>query len=71
MTDSIVCLSAHEWSEVQNILKDLPINSPEFEITITKRNELGFTVQFKNLNCTIAKRRLSKINPVGLHDLFW
>lgn len=69
--DSVVCLSTCEWSEVWNILKDLPINAPTFELTITKRSEQEFTVQFKNLNQNSEKSKLSKINPVGLHDLFW
>jgi hypothetical protein len=71
MNDSIICFSAKQWHEVQSILQNLPIETPAFELSITKRSEQEFTVQFKNLNHTIDKSKLSKINPVGLHDLFW
>jgi hypothetical protein len=71
MNDSISFFSAKQWNEVQSILQNLPLDTPAFELSITKRSEQEFTVQFKNLNHTIDKSKLSKINPVGLHDLFW
>jgi hypothetical protein len=51
------CLLVHEWGEVQNILKDLYINHPEFELTIAKRIDQDFVIQFKNLDQT------SKLKP--------
>jgi hypothetical protein len=71
MSDSKICLLAHGWDEVQGILKSLPINNPAFELTITKQDEQEFAIQFKNLNYATTKSKLNKINPVGLHDLFW
>jgi hypothetical protein len=52
-------------------LKDLPLNISEFELTITKLASKEFIVQFKNLSVPVETRKLKKINPVGLHDLFW
>lgn len=72
MKDSIICLSTPEWKEVQSILENLPINSITYELTITKRNEQEFAIQFKNSeDNTVKKSKPNKINPVGLHDLFW
>ncbi len=71
MSDSVISFSAKQWNEVQSILQNLPIDTPAFELTITKQSGQEFTVQFKNLNHTIDKSKLSKVNPVGLHDLFW
>jgi hypothetical protein len=71
MKNSIVCLSARQWAEVSGILQNLPIDTPTYELTISKRDEKEFAIQFKNLNCIIEKSKPKKINPIGLHDLFW
>jgi hypothetical protein len=71
MSDPNSCHPAHDWSKVQSILKDLPLNISEFELTITKLASKEFIVQFKNLSVPVETRKLKKINPVGLHDLFW
>lgn len=71
MSDSKTCLLTHEWDKVQGILKHLPINTPAFELTITKRVDHEFIVQFKDLTVPVEVKKIKKINPVGLHDLFW
>ncbi len=71
MSDSKICLMTHEWDEVQGVLKNLPINTPTFELTITKRVDHEFIVQFKNLTVPVETKKPKKINLVGLHDLFW
>jgi hypothetical protein len=57
--------------KIENLLIGLPPNTPAFELKITKGNEQQFTIQFKSLNDTVKKGNSMKINPVGLHDLFW
>jgi hypothetical protein len=71
MSDSNSYLSASNWNEVQIILRDLPVSISEFELIVTKRVGRGFIVQFKNLTIPVETIKPKKINPVGLHDLFW
>lgn len=57
--------------KIEDLFISLPPNTPTFELTITKGNEQQFTIQFKSLNDTVKNEKPKKINPVGLHDLFW
>ena len=57
--------------KIEDLIVGLPPNTPAFEVTITKGNEKQFTIQFKSLNENVKKGNPNKINPVGLHDLFW